>query len=94
MKRPGHDRNSSSVSDNKLLSNSGSFSFTTTLVSFFYLNIRSLRNKSIELECLIDSLDDLPLLFLTETWLDSDDLDVLLPYYISYSIFRSDHRGG
>ncbi len=59
-----------------------------------FLNCRSVRNKFIELQCLIDSFSQLPCLLLTETWLSAADSDVCFPNCHRYSVFRCDRSEG
>ncbi len=66
------------------------------------LNVRSIKSnfgrRKSNVETLIDSYDDLPFVFLTETWLISADSNILFPNANLFNVFRcdrvSERRGG
>ncbi len=57
------------------------------------MNVRSIKAKCNEIETLLLSYNTLPIGLFTETWLSTDDPDVLLPCHSSYNIYRSDRVG-
>ncbi len=67
--------------------------FDQHFLPIILLNIRSIKSKCDELETLLLGYQTLPIVLLTETWLSTDDPDILLPCYLDYNIYRSDRDG-
>lgn len=67
--------------------------YESTLIPFLLLNCRSIKNKQIGLEYLIDSFSTLPICAFSETWTKNSDSNLLYPYNDKYVVYRTD-RGG
>lgn len=64
------------------------------VLPFCLLNARSVKNKLGGLSLLIDSYDNLPLIALTETFLNANDTNLILPYVNKYTVYRVDKEEG
>ena len=62
--------------------------------TIIHINIRSLRNKSAELELLLTNLDYPKVLLITETWLNNDTGLLNIPNYTLLSSHRTTGHGG
>ena len=67
----------------------GSCKFETFSYPLLSFNAQSVNNKKIKIETVIDSINYLPILCITETWLSSTDSEVLFPYFNKYAIYKS-----
>jgi len=67
-----------------------------TVVNIFHLNIQSLRSNFEELKLLlVDVLDKIDIIVLTETWISDCEIDFyLLDNFMSYNCSRSYNRSG
>lgn len=64
-------------------------------MSVFHVNIRSLKNKQLEIDSFFESLDyNFNFMAFTETWFQNDQDVVHFSGYRSEGVYRSDRRGG
>lgn len=64
--------------------------YKTFLIPILLLNCRSIKNKKIGLEFLIDTFSRLPICAFSETWTKDVDSNLIYPCSKNYSVYRTD----